>query len=274
MIRGGRPENGPITYVLQGETNAKSDPSASCARLSGGDADRSEHHRELRRRRPANHKSSSCRTIPVATPTICRIRWPRRNARRAATALEAQLQGKIPADRTVAEVAKGQFVELAQEDDDLIFTILGEFSDTSFPNPLFAGGLPGPQHNEIPEPDRCGRQQLHLGARLQPGVTTRSCCSPTTPASNSMTTYYEEQSSGRYTVDGDITDWGQVPFDTAFYGRDYCGSIVCPTTWYFVQDTAAAWYQSQIDAGMTADQIDDYLSQVRRLGSLRPRRRR
>jgi immune inhibitor A len=176
-----------------------------------------------------------------------------------ATALEAQLQGKIPADRTVAEVAKGQFVELAREDEDLIFTVLGEFSDTPFPNPLFAGGLPGPQHNEIPEPDR----SVDNSSMWVPDFSQahyEELLFSTDPEANSMTTYYEEQSSGRYTVDGDITDWGQVPFDTAFYGRDYCGSIVCPTTWYFVQDTAAAWYQSQIDAGMTADQIDDYLS--------------
>ncbi len=187
---------------------------------------------------------------------------PLADAQRAgrATALEAQLQGKVPTDRTVAEVARGQFVELAQEDDDLIFTILGEFSDTPFPNAIFAGGLPGPQHNEIPEPDRT----VDNSSMWVPDFSREyyeELLFSSEPGANSMTTYYEEQSSGRYTVDGDITEWGQVPYDTAFYGRDYCGGIVCPTTWYFVEDTAAAWYQTQLDSGMSVAQIDDYLSQ-------------
>jgi immune inhibitor A len=176
------------------------------------------------------------------------------------TALQAQLEGEIPADRTVAEVAKGQFVELAQEDDDLIFTILGEFSDTPFPNPLFAGGLPGPQHNEIPEPDRSVDNSSIWVDDFSQEYYEELLFSDA-PGAVSMTTYYEEQSSGRYTVDGEITDWVQVPYDTAFYGRDYCGSIVCATTWYFVQDSAAAWYQSQLDAGMTGAEVDEYLSQ-------------
>ena len=40
---------------------------------------------------------------------------------------------------------------LAREKEDSILTVLGEFSNT--PNPLY-GGLPGPLHNQIPQPDR------------------------------------------------------------------------------------------------------------------------
>jgi immune inhibitor A len=176
------------------------------------------------------------------------------------TALEARLLGKIPTDRTVAEVAKGQFVELAQEDDDLIFTILGEFGDLESPFGILQGGLTGPQHNEIPEPDR----SVDNSTIWEPDFSQdyyEDLLFSDAPGAVSMTTYYQEQSSGRYTVDGDVTDWGQVPYRTAHYGRDYCGDIVCPTTWWFVRDSADAWYQSQLDAGLSAADIDAYLSQ-------------
>ena len=38
---------------------------------------------------------------------------------------------------------------------------------------------------------------------------------------NRMAEYYETQSSGRYSVEGDVTDWVKVPFNEARYGRDY-----------------------------------------------------
>ena len=40
---------------------------------------------------------------------------------------------------------------------------------------------------------------------------------------NRMTEYYETQSSGRYSVDGDVTEWVKVPYNQALYGRGYCG---------------------------------------------------
>ena len=46
---------------------------------------------------------------------------------------------------------------------------------------------------------------------------------------NRMKEYYETQSSARYTIDGDVTEWVKVPFNEALYGRNYCGSIVCVT---------------------------------------------
>src|SRR5262245_19628957 len=53
-------------------------------------------------------------------------------------ALQDKLKGKQVGK--VHEVAKGQYVELAREGEDSIWTVLGEFSDLA--------------HNQIPEPDR------------------------------------------------------------------------------------------------------------------------
>ena len=77
----------------------------------------------------------------------------------------------------------------------------------------------------------------------------------------SMRKFYIEQSSNRYTVNGDVTDWVQVPYNAAHYGRNYCGDIVCAQTWAFVQDAVDAWYNEQVAAGKTPAQIDAYLSQ-------------
>ena len=51
---------------------------------------------------------------------------------------------------------------------------------------------------------------------------------------------YIEMSSGRYTVNGDVSDWVQVPYNAASYGSNYCGDIVCQDTWRFVNDAANA----------------------------------
>ena len=42
---------------------------------------------------------------------------------------------------------------------------------------------------------------------------------------NRMATYYEKQSSGRYSVEGDVTEWVKVPYNQALYGRDYCSEV-------------------------------------------------
>ena len=64
-------------------------------------------------------------------------------------ALQQRLQGK--SSGRVHEVAKGQYVELEREGEDLIWTVLGQFGNAI--NPTY-GGAAGPLHNQIPEPDR------------------------------------------------------------------------------------------------------------------------
>ena len=41
---------------------------------------------------------------------------------------------------------------------------------------------------------------------------------------NRMAEYYETQSSGRYSVEGDVTEWVKVPYNQALYGRGFCGN--------------------------------------------------
>ncbi|HEY2815971.1 MAG TPA: immune inhibitor A domain-containing protein [Casimicrobiaceae bacterium] len=173
--------------------------------------------------------------------------------------LQKLLTGKSQAQgaNKVVEVAKGQYVELARQGEDKIFTILGQFGTQI--NPTY-GGTPGPVRNQIPQPDRAVDNATIWAPDFNKAYFEKLLFSEA-PGAISMRNFYIEQSSNRYTVKGDVADWVQVPFNEANYGADYCGDIVCARTWLFVRDAANAWYNAQIAAGKTKAEINAYLSQ-------------
>ncbi|MFF8872978.1 immune inhibitor A domain-containing protein [Streptomyces massasporeus] len=144
-----------------------------------------------------------------------------------------------------------KFVELGREKTDKIFTILVEFGDKVDSR---YGGTPGPLHNTIAKPDRKKDnstawradydqeyfQDLYFGHGK--GV-------------DSVKTYYEKQSSGRYSVDGEVSDWVKVPYNEARYGNNACGDTNCSSVWNVVSDGLNAWVDRQKAAGRTDAQI-------------------
>ncbi|MFI1754211.1 immune inhibitor A domain-containing protein [Streptomyces sp. NPDC020571] len=148
-----------------------------------------------------------------------------------------------------------KYVELGREKTDKIFTILVEFGDKVDSR---YGGTPGPLHNEIAKPNRKTDnstawqedydqehfQDLYFGSGK--GV-------------DSVKTYYEKQSSGRYSVDGEVSDWVKVPYNEARYGSNKCDPDNC--AWYAVQDGVTAWVADQKAAGRTDAQIKSQLTQ-------------
>ncbi|MFF5366570.1 immune inhibitor A domain-containing protein [Streptomyces sp. NPDC013187] len=144
-----------------------------------------------------------------------------------------------------------KYVELGREKTDKIFTILVEFGDKV--DSRF-GGTAGPLHNAIPKPDRKKDnstawkadydqeyfQDLYFGHGK--GV-------------DSVKTYYEKQSSGRYSVDGEVSDWVKVPYNEARYGNNACGDTNCPSVWNVVSDGLNSWVAQQKAAGRTDAQI-------------------
>lgn len=169
--------------------------------------------------------------------------------------LKGQVQAKGP--NKVVQVAKGQFVELARQGEDKIFTVVAEFGSQI--NPTY-GGTAGPQRNQIPQPDRNVDNTTIWKADFNKAHYETMLFS-SAPGAVSMRNFYIEQSSNRYTVNGEVTDWVQVPFNEANYGSNYCGGIVCARTWLFVRDAVNAWYNAQIAAGKTKAEINTYLSQ-------------
>jgi immune inhibitor A len=157
----------------------------------------------------------------------------------------------------VVKLAPGQFVELAREGEDTIWTVLGEFGNSV--NPAY-GGTAGPVRNQIPQPDRSVDNSTIWAPDFSQAYYDDLLFSEAA-GDVSMRNFYIEQSSNRYTVNGTVEDWVQVPYNAANYGSNYCGGIVCARTWLFVRDSVNAWYNGQIAAGKTPAQIEAYLAQ-------------
>jgi immune inhibitor A len=162
-------------------------------------------------------------------------------------------------NRAAGRGGRDQYVELSREKTDKIFVILAEFgnerhpdfpdvdSDPATPGPAT---FDGPLHNAIPQPDRtvdnktiwqadydqAHYQKLYFGSGA--GV-------------ESLKTYYEKQSSGRYSVDGQVSDWVKVRYNEARYGRDCDVNGLCSDafTWELVKDAANQWVADQRAAG-------------------------
>jgi len=166
-------------------------------------------------------------------------------------ALEKVAKGQAKATGTnkVVQVAKGQFVELAQTGEDQIFTLLGQFGplqNNSHPNHPAHNGTPGPLHNQIPAPDRAvDNTTIWTADFSQPYYENLLFNKSQHP---SMANWYLEQSYGRYSVDGYVSDWLQVPYNEAAYGSNYCGSIVCTRDiGRFLVDQTTAWCDQQVN---------------------------
>ncbi|MDG4552561.1 MAG: immune inhibitor A [Candidatus Contendobacter sp.] len=154
-------------------------------------------------------------------------------------ALEAKLNGK--AYGKTHEVARGQYVELAREGEGAVWTVLGEFADLA--------------HNNLPAPNRAVDNTTIWVPDFSRAYYMNVLFNDA-PGANSMRNYYIEQSSNRYAVHGDVTDWVMVPGDAVDYD-DNPGSKV----WNFLQDSVNGWYNAQIAAGKTPAEINAYLSQ-------------
>jgi immune inhibitor A len=159
-------------------------------------------------------------------------------------ALEAKLDGKAPGKSY--EVAKGQYVELQREGEGVLWTVLGEFADL--------------QHNTMPEPDRTVDNTTIWAPDFNRDYYMNMLFNDA-PGANSMRTFYIEQSSNRYTVQGDVTDWVAVPGDAATYDDDFASPLGGNQVWYFLIDSVDGWYAAQIAAGKTPAEINAYLSQ-------------
>ncbi|MGL5857504.1 MAG: immune inhibitor A domain-containing protein [Angustibacter sp.] len=182
---------------------------------------------------------------------------------RLAGPLTATPAGRAGTSGTQAR-RRAQYVELAREKTDRIFVVLAEFGNERHPDypdqdtdPRTPGPtvFDGPLRNKIPEPDRstdnttvwqsdydrAHYQKLYFGKGEQ-----------------SVQSYYKKQSSGRYSVDGTVTDWVKVRYNEARYGRSNgypCASIVCTNTWELIKDAVDQWVVDQKAAGRTRAQI-------------------
>ncbi|WP_329250655.1 immune inhibitor A [Streptomyces sp. NBC_01478] len=148
---------------------------------------------------------------------------------------------------------KSKYVELGREQTDKIFTILVEFGDqvdTRY------GGTVGPLHNQIAAPDRTKDNSTAWQADYNQ-AHFQDLYFGTGKNTESLKKYYEKQSSGRYSVEGEVTDWVKVPYNEARYGSNSAST----GAWYAVQDGVNAWVAQREAAGDTAAEIKTELAQ-------------
>ncbi|MFD9514989.1 immune inhibitor A domain-containing protein [Streptomyces mirabilis] len=148
-------------------------------------------------------------------------------------------------DRNGSQVVKlkgkNKYVELGREKTDKIFTILVEFGDQVDSR---YGGTVGPLHNRIAAPDRAQDNSTAWQADYNQ-AHFQDLYFGTGKNTESLKKYYERQSSGRYSVDGEVTDWVKVPYNEARYGSNKAST----GAWYAVQDGVTAWVADQKAAG-------------------------
>ncbi len=200
---------------------------------------------------PSKPSANDRRPSDVLTPG-----WKKHYDKRTQDALAKRLRtgGKGPTEK----LGKGVYGRVAQTGKDRIFVVLAEFGDRrhqAYQDDPDSGAqrFDGPLHNQIPQPDR--------------KVDNSTIWAPNFSRSyfqnmyfNRMKEFYEDQSSGAYSIDGDVTAWVKVPFNEARYGsnRD-CGDIVCSNVNFLVRDALAEWVQGRIDQGWTMQRVQDYL---------------
>ena len=193
------------------------------------------------------------------------------------TVVQVGTQAGVAADESRAEPGskppKNQFVELSNERTDRVFVLLVEFGNQRHPDypdqdtdPTTPGPatFEGPLHNAIPEPDR----SVDNSTVWQPDFSQQyfqDLYFGTGRRVESMKTYYERQSSGRYSIDGAATAYVKVPYNEARYGRSNgfpCDDIICDNVFQLVKDGMNTWMTDQQAAGRSeADvraELDSY----------------
>ena len=191
----------------------------------------------------------------------------RQEARRKA-AMELILSGKkAPNEDGVVALADDKYFQAAVTGTGHVFTILSEFGDVGSGK---LGRIPGPSHNQIPKPNRPvvdGQPNASYDPALPFDNSTHwkadfnraSYLDLFFGDAPSFKDFYEAQSSGAYTLTGDVTDWVTVPGNASIYGdntvEDFGGA------WQFIEDSGNAWYDAMIADGMSVADIQAYLAQ-------------
>jgi immune inhibitor A len=175
----------------------------------------------------------------------------RQDARRKA-AMELILSGKASPDEDgVVQLADDKYFQAAVTGTGRVFTILSEFGNAGSGK---LGREPGPLHNEIPEPNRDDQTQpldnsTHWTSNFDKGYYEDLFFG----SGESFADFYTKQSSGNYTVAGEVSDWVQVPGNASVYGdnavEDFGGA------WQFIADSGDAWFEAQIDDGRSLADI-------------------
>jgi immune inhibitor A len=166
---------------------------------------------------------------------------------------KVETRGKGARASKVVEISPREYVQYGVEETAQLFSILVDFGDEV--DERYPDAPAGPSHNEIPEPPVDDNSTYwepdfsrdHFMEMFFTGLEDQG--------GESFADVYDEMSSGRFDLQGDVSDWVTVPYSTASYGTTESGEDMTR----FVQDAADAWYEQQVAAGKTPEEIDAYL---------------
>lgn len=153
------------------------------------------------------------------------------------------------------KVAPDQWVEYGTQETAQLLSFLVEFGDTV--DPRFPTAPPGPAAGEIPEPGpndnstywKPDFDREHFLDMFFNGMPEQG--------GESFKDAYKEMSSGRFDLQGDVSDWVTVPNNEASYGQTESNQDMTR----FINDSATAWVDAQRAAGKTDAEIKAYLQQ-------------
>ncbi|GAB6940427.1 immune inhibitor A domain-containing protein [Isoptericola variabilis] len=213
---------------------------------------------------PAAHVKEDLRPDPLAEK---RTALKQEAVDRLATG-DAQVTTRSAGDASsqAIKVGKNQWVEYETEQTAQLLTFLVQFGDQPDPEGRYPDAAAGPVRNEIPEPTRSDNStywepdfsQEHYREMFFTGLEDQG--------GESFAGVYDEMSSGRFDLQGDVSDWVTVPYNGASYGSNQkdpetgedLGESQKDMT-RFIQDAADAWYADQLAQGKTAEEITEYL---------------
>jgi immune inhibitor A len=160
-------------------------------------------------------------------------------------------------------VSPGQWAQYGLQASDQLLSFLVEFGDGSTGGKggkakggSSDGSTSGPLHNQIPEPDRSTDNSTYWKSDFnRQHYMDMFFNGMAEQGGESFKQIYQEMSSGRYTVDGDVSEWVKVAKPESAYGTTESHEDMT----YFIDDTAEAWYDAQVAAGKSRQEIVDYL---------------
>jgi immune inhibitor A len=172
---------------------------------------------------------------------------------------DAQTVGK-GADRTI-QLSSGDQVEYPTNQTAQLLTFLVEFGNADYGH-SYEGNTAGPLHNQIPEPARSDNttywkpnfNRQHFLDMFFNGLPDQN--------GESFKSDYKEMSSGRFDLEGDVSDWVKVPNAASYYqSDDGKGDEDGTSMKAFLSDAGTAWTDAQHTAGKSDDDIKAYLAQ-------------
>jgi len=157
------------------------------------------------------------------------------------------------------KAGKNKYVQYAVNREESVFTILADFG-TAVKSPVTAG-TPGPLNNQINAPDRIwdGNATDDNSTFWTTDFNKAHFQDLMFGTGESFRDFYLKQSNGRFLAKGDVSDWVSVPYNAASYGSNAISDS--KGAWPFIEDTATAWYASQVALGKTPAEIKAYLVQ-------------